>query len=1225
MKKLIPLLILFLWVGSAYGQTTIPEDTSFVWSWETQDDGKVYHIAVPCTGVTLADSFVTWPIRISKYRGVSVSYYYDTLAAPAAPPAVVGIKLGYEQSFQRFDTTFALPYAHSLLESNYHDSSGAWTTRDIYPSQADFIRLTIYPTTSNVNNADAKFHIYIKLSKSPISMIRQGGMGNFFQVRFPSPSSAIDYWYINYLHTLVGDTLRMGASGTTGDWPLKLYYVLMDSGVVSEWLAVTDSVVTAQLVAMDSANITRTETDELCINWRHVLETTITAADSILFIASWLSLTEAGGLGDSLETIGGGVDGDLLYLSPTNASRTIVIEDGVDNIVCGADFTMDDVDDFIVLIKKGATWCCVSKGDNQGTVFGIFPDSVLTAFVRATDSVDVGILLRCPDIIATDSLTTARAIASDSVNVGTLLRCPDIVAGDSVTTARVIATDSVNVTTLLRCPDVIATDSLTSARVIAGDSVNTARAIATDSVNTARLAASDSVNIGTLLRCPDVIASDSLTTARVIASDSINVATLLRCPDVVATDSLTSARVIASDSVNVTTLLRCPDVVATDSITTARLIASDSINTARIIVTDSISVPVVTITDSLNVPWIDATDSVTTPRLGASDSVNVGTLVRSLNISASGLFSLSSDTARFSWGIPDTILMDTTAAGADTFTVTPTRAFCVIDVGTGNAFDSLWRVVPNATAFPYGAVLYLSLGDDDDTLYIGNALHASAPTNANIYLSADTTSFVLNDRKDVIKLIAIGNDWICDEKRNNLSGLDPPVWSTWFYGSDSVTTARLAATDSVNVTTLLRCPDITATDSLTTNRVDAGDSINVGTLLRVPFVGVSDSIAVSIIRVDSIHIGALRMTEGEVSTPDSILAARFHASDSITVGTLLRCPDVIATDSLTTARLIADSLNTGTLVRTPLLVASDSAVITTLLRCADVTATDSLTTARLIADSLNAGTLVRTPLLVASDSTVVTTLVRCPDITATDSLTSARLIADSLNAGTLVRTPLLVASDSAVVTTLLRCAGNVMTSSALAVGVGIMANMTGVVVEGGVLGMKEITTPTPDGTYGKIYTKTDNNLYFQDGGGTEHTILKGSSGIQHEFFTPLESPTGTVGNWDIITINATQSVHFSCQIPEDFEVLDAATIVMIPDATEEIQWDVLISVSAAGEAHDNDDREALDQTLEVTADLITEIDISGSLTGLSPGDYIAIDFQSDTGNLRIVGFEFDFN
>ncbi len=47
------------------------------------------------------------------------------------------------------------------------------------------------------------------------------------------------------------------------------------------------------------------------------------------------------------------------------------------------------------------------------------------------------------------------------------------------------------------------------------------------------------------------------------------------------------------------------------------------------------------------------------------------------------------------------------------------------------------------------------------------------------------------------------------------------------------------------------------------------------------------------------------------------------------------------------------------------------------------------------------------------------------------------------------------------------------------------ADMT---LEGGALCIKETTTPTADTNYGKIYTKTDNKLYFQDGAGTEHEI-----------------------------------------------------------------------------------------------------------------------------------------
>ena len=41
----------------------------------------------------------------------------------------------------------------------------------------------------------------------------------------------------------------------------------------------------------------------------------------------------------------------------------------------------------------------------------------------------------------------------------------------------------------------------------------------------------------------------------------------------------------------------------------------------------------------------------------------------------------------------------------------------------------------------------------------------------------------------------------------------------------------------------------------------------------------------------------------------------------------------------------------------------------------------------------------------------------------------------------------------------------------------------------GVLAMVETTTPTADANHGKIYTKTDNQLYFQDGAGAEKEIV----------------------------------------------------------------------------------------------------------------------------------------
>ncbi len=175
-----------------------------------------------------------------------------------------------------------------------------------------------------------------------------------------------------------------------------------------------------------------------------------------------------------------------------------------------------------------------------------------------------------------------------------------------------------------------------------------------------------------------------------------------------------------------------------------------------------------------------------------------------------------------------------------------------------------------------------------------------------------------------------------------------------------------------------------------------------------------------------------------------------------------------------------------------------------------------------------------------------------------------------------------------------------------------------------VVTLVETTTPTPVEGSAKIYSKGDNLLYLQDGAGAEHVLESAGSNVKHEFHLPAEPATDNVGNWSVEAIGTSQSVHFVFQVSEAFEALVNAKIVMIPDATETIQWDVLVSVAAVGEAYTNDDRSAADQTLGVTASVLTEIDISGVLTGLAPGDYVAIDFQSDTAVLRILGFEFDY-
>lgn len=75
--------------------------------------------------------------------------------------------------------------------------------------------------------------------------------------------------------------------------------------------------------------------------------------------------TESDASTDDLDTINGGNTGDILLLEPVNSARTIVVKHGSDNIRTGADVTLDDIDDNILLQKQAnARWTMIASSNN---------------------------------------------------------------------------------------------------------------------------------------------------------------------------------------------------------------------------------------------------------------------------------------------------------------------------------------------------------------------------------------------------------------------------------------------------------------------------------------------------------------------------------------------------------------------------------------------------------------------------------------------------------------------------------------------------------------------------------------------------------------------------------------------------------------------------------------------------------------------------------------------
>ena len=75
--------------------------------------------------------------------------------------------------------------------------------------------------------------------------------------------------------------------------------------------------------------------------------------------------TESDASTDDIDTINGGVAaGQMLTLIANNTARSIVAKDGTGNLKLAGDFTMDNVEDTIMLVYDGSNWLEVSRSGN---------------------------------------------------------------------------------------------------------------------------------------------------------------------------------------------------------------------------------------------------------------------------------------------------------------------------------------------------------------------------------------------------------------------------------------------------------------------------------------------------------------------------------------------------------------------------------------------------------------------------------------------------------------------------------------------------------------------------------------------------------------------------------------------------------------------------------------------------------------------------------------------
>ena len=77
---------------------------------------------------------------------------------------------------------------------------------------------------------------------------------------------------------------------------------------------------------------------------------------------TWHKVAVESGLGDDLDTINGGVAGDILLLTAATGSA-ITLKDGTGNLLLTGDLALNSVSDLACLFYRGTNWYEVSFSD----------------------------------------------------------------------------------------------------------------------------------------------------------------------------------------------------------------------------------------------------------------------------------------------------------------------------------------------------------------------------------------------------------------------------------------------------------------------------------------------------------------------------------------------------------------------------------------------------------------------------------------------------------------------------------------------------------------------------------------------------------------------------------------------------------------------------------------------------------------------------------------------
>jgi len=130
--------------------------------------------------------------------------------------------------------------------------------------------------------------------------------------------------------------------------------------------------------------------------------------------------------------------------------------------------------------------------------------------------------------------------------------------------------------------------------------------------------------------------------------------------------------------------------------------------------------------------------------------------------------------------------------------------------------------------------------------------------------------------------------------------------------------------------------------------------------------------------------------------------------------------------------------------------------------------------------------------------------------------------------------------------------------------------------------------------------------------------------IKEFFVYPKNGNAYEISNWNIEHISQNTDTHFIFKVPDNFNEIISCTVVVLPEDTETIRADIEVSISGIGLHYNDTENTVSNKALYVQDNYLNEFDITDLMNGIDNTKYIAIDFNSDTSYINVVGLNFKY-